>query len=65
VYRGAVHRAAWQTISWMLVSAIVVYVLLGPNLISWTLAIVGVLGAFAKAGQEQWNRWQTTRSPRP
>jgi hypothetical protein len=46
----------------MLVSAIVVYVLLGPNLISWTLAIVGVLGAFAKAGQEQWNRWQQMHS---
>jgi hypothetical protein len=64
-YRGAVHRAEWQTITWVLVSAIIVYVFIGPNLVSWALAIVGVLGAFAKAGQAQWQRWQSTRSDKP
>jgi hypothetical protein len=64
MYRGAVHRAEWQTITWMLVSAIIVYVLIGPNLVSVALAVVGVLGAFAKAGLERWQHWQVTRSGR-
>jgi hypothetical protein len=62
VYRGRVHRAEWQTITWMLVSAILVYVLIGPNLVTVALAVIGVLGAFAKAGLEQWQRWQLARS---
>ena len=56
------HRAEWQTITWMLVSAIVVYVLIGPNLVTVALAVIGVLGAFAKGGTEQWQRWQLARS---
>jgi hypothetical protein len=62
MYRGRVHRAEWQTITWMLVSAILVYVLIGPNLVTVALAVIGVLGAFAKAGLEQWQRWQLARS---
>ena len=61
-YRGRVHRAEWQTITWMLVSAILVYVLIGPNLVTVALAVIGVLGAFAKAGLEQWQRRQLARS---
>jgi hypothetical protein len=64
MYRGAVYRAEWQTITWMLVSAILVYVLIGPNLVSVALAVIGVLGAFAKAGIEQWQHWQIARSSR-
>jgi hypothetical protein len=59
-----VHRAEWQTIAWMLVSAILVYVLIGPNIVSVALAVIGVLGAFAKGGIEQRQRWQTARSVR-
>jgi hypothetical protein len=58
----AVHRAEWQTITWILVSAIMCYLLIGPNLVSVALAVIGVLGAFAKAGVEQWHRWQLSRS---
>jgi hypothetical protein len=61
MYCGAVHRAEWQTITWMLVSAIVVYLLIGPNLVSVALAVIGMLGAFAKAGIEQWQRWRSAR----
>jgi hypothetical protein len=57
-----VHRADWQTITWMLVSAHIVYMLIGPNLVSVALAVIGVLGAFAKAGIEQWQHWQIGRS---
>jgi hypothetical protein len=57
-----VHRADWQTITWMLVSAIVVYVLIGPNIVTVALAVIGTLGAFAKAGLEQWERWQLTQA---
>ena len=57
------HRAEWQTITWMLVSAIVVYVLIGPNLVTVALAVIGVLGAFAKGGLEQWQRWRAHRVP--
>jgi hypothetical protein len=64
LYRGAVHRADWQTITWVLVSAILVYVLVGPNLVSWALAVVGVLGAFAKAAKTEWERRQIARSSR-
>jgi len=64
VYRDAVHRAEWQTITWILVSAIICEVLIGPNLVSVALAVIGVLGAFAKAGIEQWQRWQLSRSSR-
>ncbi len=46
----AVHRAEWQTITWILVSV--------------ALAVIGVLGAFAKAGAEQYQRWQLSRSTR-
>ena len=56
------HRAEWQTITWMLVSAIVVYVLIGPNIVTVVLAVIGVLGAFAKGGLEQWQRRQLGRS---
>ena len=52
----------WQTIAWVLVSAIVVYEVDGPNRISQALAVIGVLGAFSKAGIEQWQRWQLARS---
>ena len=52
----------WQTITWMLVSAVLVQVLIGPNRVSEALAIIGVLGAFAKGGIEQWQRWQLSRS---
>ena len=55
------HRASWQSITWVLVAAILVYVLLGPNLISWGLAIVGVLGAAIKAAEERWVTWQAGR----
>ena len=55
------HRASWQSITWVLVAAILVYVLLGPNLISWGLAIVGVLGAVIKAAEERWVTWQAAR----
>jgi len=58
----AVHRAEWQTITWILVSAIICEVLIGPNLVSVALAVVGVLGAFAKAGIEQSQRWHLSRS---
>ena len=61
-YRSAVHRAKWQTITWMLVSAILVYVLIGPNIVTVALAVIGVLGAFAKGGIEQWQRWQLGRT---
>ncbi len=64
MYRDAVHRAEWQTITWILVSAIICEVLIGPNLVSVALAVIGVLGAFAKAGIEQWQRWQLSRSNR-
>jgi hypothetical protein len=64
VYRDAVHRAEWQTITWILVSAIICEVLIGPNLVSVALAVIGVLGAFFKAGLEQWQRWQLSRSRR-
>ena len=57
------HRAEWQTITWMLVSAIIVYVLIGPNLVTVALAVIGVLGAFAKGGLEQWQRWRAHRVP--
>jgi hypothetical protein len=56
------HRAEWQTITWMLVSAIVVYYLIGPNLVSVALAVIGTLGAFVKGSLEQWQRWQLSRS---
>jgi hypothetical protein len=56
------HRAEWQTITWMLVSAILVYVLIGPNIVTVALAVIGVLGAFAKGGFEQWRRWQLGRA---
>jgi hypothetical protein len=58
----AVHRAEWQTITWILVSAIMCYLLIGPNLVSVALAVIGVLGAFAKAGVEQLHRWQLSHS---
>jgi hypothetical protein len=58
----AVHRAEWQTITWILVSAIICEVLIGPNLVSVALAVIGVLGAFAKAGIEQYQRWHLLRS---
>jgi hypothetical protein len=58
----AVHRAEWQTITWILVSAIICEVLIGPNLVSVALAVIGVLGAFAKGGTEQYQRWQLSRS---
>ncbi len=58
----AVHRAEWQTITWILVSAIICEVLIGPNLVSVALAVIGVLGAFAKAGIEQYQRWHLSRS---
>jgi hypothetical protein len=58
----AVHRAEWQTITWVLVSAIICYLLIGPNLVSVALGVIGVLGAFAKAGIEQYQRWQISRS---
>ena len=60
MYRGAMHRAEWQTITWILVSAILCEVLIGPNLVSVALAVVGVLGAFAKAGVEYWQRRQSS-----
>jgi len=60
----AVHRAEWQTITWILVSAIICEVLIGPNLVSVALAVIGVLGAFAKAAAEQYQRWQLSRSTR-
>ncbi len=60
----AVHRAEWQTITWILVSAIICEVLIGPNLVSVALAVVGMLGAFAKAGLEQYQRWQHSRASR-
>jgi hypothetical protein len=56
-----VHRASWQSITWVLVAAILVYVLLGPNLISWGLAIVGVLSAAIKTAEERWVTWQAAR----
>jgi hypothetical protein len=52
----------WQTLTWLLVSAVLVYFVDGPNLISYALAVIGVLGAFAKAGLEQWQRWQLGRT---
>ena len=55
------HRASWQSITWVLVAAILVYVLLGPNLISWGLAMFGVLGAATKAAEERWIAWQLAR----
>jgi hypothetical protein len=58
----AVHRAEWQTITWILVSAIICEVLIGPNLVSVALAVIGVLGAFAKGGMEQYQRWQLSHS---
>ena len=60
----AVHRAEWQTITWILVSAVICEVLIGPNLVSVALAVIGVLGAFAKAGIEQYQRWHLSRSRR-
>ena len=56
------HRLEWQTLTWVLVSAIVVYVLLGPNLISWALAVVGVMGAVVKAGIARCYRRQVART---
>ena len=56
------HRAEWQTITWILVSAIICEVLIGPNLVSVALAVVGILGAVAKGSIEQWQRWQSGRS---
>jgi hypothetical protein len=56
-----VHRASWQSITWVLVAAILVYVLLGPNLISWGFAIFGVLGAAIKGAEERWITWQAAR----
>ena len=38
----AVHRAEWQTITWILVSAIICEVLIGPNLVSVALAVLTV-----------------------
>ena len=52
----------WQTITWLLVSAILVYFVDGPNLISYALAVIGVMAAFAKAGLDQWQRWQLART---
>ena len=52
----------WQTLTWLLVSAVLVYFVDGPNLISYALAVIGVMGAFAKAGLEQWQRWQLGRT---
>jgi hypothetical protein len=52
----------WQTISWLLVSAIVVYELDGPNRISQALALIGVLAAVFKAALEQYQRWQLARA---
>jgi hypothetical protein len=46
----------------MLVSAILVYVLIGPNIVTVALAVIGTLGAFAKSGLEHWQRWQVARS---
>ena len=60
----AVHRAEWQTITWILVSAIICEVLIGPNLVSVALSVIGVLGAFAKGGIEQYQRWQLSRANR-
>jgi hypothetical protein len=54
MYRGAVLHIEWQTITWLLVSAILAYFIDGPNLISYALAVIGVMAAFAKAGLEQW-----------
>jgi hypothetical protein len=56
-----VHRASWQGITWVLVAAIVVYVLIGPNVISWGLGIFGVLSAVTKAAEERWIAWQLAR----
>jgi hypothetical protein len=56
-----VHRASWQAITWVLVAAIVVYVLIGPNVISWGLAIFGVLSAVTKAAEARWVAWQLAR----
>jgi len=52
----------WQTITWLLVSAILAYFIDGPNLISYALAVIGVLAAFLKAGLEQFQRWQLGRT---
>ena len=62
MYRGAVLHIEWQTITWLLVSAILVYFVDGPNLISYALAVIGVMAAVLKAGLEQFQRWQLART---
>ena len=62
MYRGAVLHIEWQTITWLLVSAILAYFIDGPNLISYALAVIGVLAAVFKAGLEQFQRWQLART---
>ena len=51
----------WQTITWLLVSAILVYFVDGPNLVSYALAVIGVMATFVKTGLDQWQRRQLTR----
>jgi hypothetical protein len=62
MYRGAVLHIEWQTITWLLVSAILVYFVDGPNLISYCLAVIGVIAAVLKASLDQWQRWQLART---
>jgi hypothetical protein len=57
-----VLHIGWQTITWLLVSAILAYFIDGPNLISYALAVIGVMAAFVKTGLDQWQRWQLGRT---